>query len=54
MLRSAGILASLALLNTWPGRELNIRLPGMGMFDHAIVYVPASGADSDLWVDATA
>lgn len=54
MLRSAGIPASLALLNTGPGRELNTHLPGMGMFDHAIVYVPASGADSDLWVDATA
>jgi hypothetical protein len=26
----------------------------MGMFDHAIVYVPASGSDSDLWLDATA
>jgi hypothetical protein len=54
MLRSAGIPASLALLNTGPGRELNTNQPGMGMFDHAIVYVPASGADSDLWIDATA
>jgi len=54
MLRSAGIPASLALLNTGPGRELNTGLPGMGMFDHAIVFVPASGSDSDLWVDATA
>src|SRR6202167_3715134 len=26
----------------------------MGMFDHAIVYVPASGADAELWIDATA
>jgi len=54
MLRSAGISANLALLNTGPGRELNTELPGMGMFDHAIVYIPASGTDSDLWVDATA
>jgi tetratricopeptide (TPR) repeat protein len=54
MLRSAGIPASLALLNSGPGRELNTHLPGMGMFDHAIVYVPASGADSGLWIDATA
>jgi tetratricopeptide (TPR) repeat protein len=54
MLRSAGIPASLALLKAGPGRELNTNLPGMGMFDHAIVYVPASGSDSDLWIDATA
>ena len=54
MLRSAGVPASLALLNSGPGRDINPDLPGMGMFDHAIVYVPASGADSELWVDATA
>lgn len=54
LLRSAGIPASLALLDTGPGRELNTHLPGMGMFDHAIVYVSASGSDSDLWIDATA
>jgi tetratricopeptide (TPR) repeat protein len=54
MLRKAGIPASLALLESGPGREPNAHLPGMGMFDHAIVYVPASGADSDLWIDATA
>jgi tetratricopeptide (TPR) repeat protein len=54
MLRSAGIHASLALLDTGPGRDLNARLPGLGMFDHAIVYVPGVGTDSDLWIDATA
>lgn len=54
MLRSAGIPASLALLDSGPGRDLNTELPGFGMFDHAIVYVPASGPDSELWIDATA
>ena len=54
MLRSAGISATLALLQTGPGRDVNAALPGMGMFDHAIVYVPASGSDADLWIDATA
>ena len=29
-------------------------MPGMGMFNHTIVYVPASGADGELWIDATA
>ena len=28
-------------------------LPGLGMFDHAIVYVPGAAA-KDLWIDATA
>ncbi|HZY47566.1 MAG TPA: transglutaminase family protein, partial [Candidatus Bathyarchaeia archaeon] len=54
MLRSAGIPANLALLNSGPGPEINTSLFGMGMFDHAIVYVPASGAAADLWIDATA
>ena len=54
MLRSAGIPAHLALLDTGPGRDINTSLPGLGMFDHAIVYVPASGPDSELWIDATA
>ena len=54
MLRSVGIPANLALLQTGPERDINVELPGMGMFDHAIVYVPASGTDSDLWIDATA
>jgi len=53
MLRTAGIEANLALLDTGPGRDINTQLPGMGMFDHAIVYVPASGSDVELWIDAT-
>jgi tetratricopeptide (TPR) repeat protein len=54
MLRSAGVAANIALLDSGPGRDINAELPGMGMFDHAIVYVPASGSDSELWIDATA
>ena len=54
MLRAAGIPANLALLDSGPGRDLNTDLPGMGMFDHAIVYVPASATDPELWIDATA
>ncbi|HET9743694.1 MAG TPA: transglutaminase domain-containing protein [Terriglobales bacterium] len=51
MLKSRGIPAYLALLETGPGQDLNPELPGMGTFDHAIVYVPGK---SDLWIDATA
>lgn len=54
MLRSAGIPANLALLDTGPGLDINPELPGMGIFDHAIVYVPAAGTDPELWIDATA
>lgn len=54
MLRAAGIPANLALLSSGPGQDVNADLPGMGLFDHAIVYVPAAGADPELWIDATA
>jgi hypothetical protein len=54
MLRAAGIPANLALLDSGPGQDINTNLPGMGMFDHAIVYVPASGSDAEMWIDATA
>lgn len=54
MLRSAGIAANLALLDAGPGIDIDPDLPGMGVFDHAIVYVPASGSDKELWIDATA
>jgi tetratricopeptide (TPR) repeat protein len=54
MLRAAGIPANLALLDAGPGRDVNPELPGIGVFDHAIVYVPAAGSDPELWIDATA
>jgi len=54
MLQASGIPARLALLASGSLRDVNVDLPGVGMFDHAIVYVPASGPDSDLWIDATA
>ncbi|HLJ90893.1 MAG TPA: DUF3857 domain-containing protein [Candidatus Angelobacter sp.] len=54
MLRAAGIPANLALLNAGPGQDINPDLPGMGIFDHAIVYVPAAGTEGEMWIDATA
>ena len=50
MLRAAGIPAHLALLQSGPGDDTDIELPGM-TFDHAIVYVPGT---PELWIDATA
>ena len=54
MLRAAGIPADLALLDAGSSRDLNPDLPGVGMFDHAIVYVPAAASSAELWIDATA
>ncbi|HEX6636329.1 MAG TPA: DUF3857 domain-containing protein, partial [Steroidobacteraceae bacterium] len=53
-LRASGIEAYLALLSAGSGQDVHPDLPGLGMFDHAIVYVPAtSPGDRDIWIDAT-
>jgi hypothetical protein len=53
-LRAAGIDAYLALLAAGDDQDIAPELPGLGMFDHAIVYVPGGGANEDLWIDTTA
>lgn len=50
MLRAANVPAYIALLNAGSREDVAADLPGMGMFDHAIVYVPGT---PDLWIDAT-
>ena len=50
MLRAAGIPANVALLNAGSRMDVPADLPGMGLFDHAIVFVPGKPA---LWIDAT-
>jgi transglutaminase-like putative cysteine protease/tetratricopeptide (TPR) repeat protein len=50
MLRTAGIPAYVALLNAGSREDISADLPGLGMFDHAIVYVPGI---PDYWIDAT-
>jgi transglutaminase-like putative cysteine protease/Flp pilus assembly protein TadD len=50
MLRAANIPAYVALLSVGQRQDVIPDLPGMGMFDHAIVYVPGS---PDMWIDAT-
>jgi tetratricopeptide (TPR) repeat protein/transglutaminase-like putative cysteine protease len=60
MLRQAGIPAYLALLSIGPGQDVDPALPGMQLFDHAIVFVPGTkqsggqNSGQDLWIDATA
>lgn len=59
MLRAAGIPAYVALLNAGSRMDVPADLPGMGLFDHAIVYVPAVAASGSqagtpaVWIDAT-
>ncbi len=48
LLRGAGIPAHVALVRS--GREDVPQLPGMGFFNHAIVYVPG---EPGLWMDPT-
>ena len=50
ILRAAGISAELALLNVGDHLDVPEELPGMGLFDHAIVYLPG---DPAIWIDAT-
>lgn len=50
-LRAAGLPAHLALLWAGPGPDVEPELPGFGVFDHVIVYLPGP---KPLWIDATA
>ncbi|HSR70404.1 MAG TPA: DUF3857 domain-containing protein [Acidobacteriota bacterium] len=49
-LRRHQIPAWVALLRTGPDFDVVPELPGLGRFDHAIVYV---GGEADLWIDPT-
>jgi len=51
LLRAAKIPADVALLSTGPGTDVDVALPGLGEFDHAIVRAVVDG--KDLWIDAT-
>jgi transglutaminase-like putative cysteine protease/tetratricopeptide (TPR) repeat protein len=50
LLRSAGIDAYIALLYSSTGEDIEQDLPGLDLFNHAIVYVPGK---PDLWLDPT-
>jgi tetratricopeptide (TPR) repeat protein len=50
MLRAARIPASVALLRSGSSLDSEKDLPGLGFFDHAIVYVPGPPV---LWIDPT-
>jgi tetratricopeptide (TPR) repeat protein/transglutaminase-like putative cysteine protease len=50
LLRTAGVPAYIALLDSGYDQDVTPDLPGMGMFDHAIVFIPGT---PDIWIDAT-
>lgn len=50
LLRRAEIPAFVALLRTGPGQGVEPELPGLGLFDRALVYVPGL---RPLWLDPT-
>lgn len=50
MLRAAGIPSSVVLLNVGENQDIASDLPGISLFDHAIVYIPGS---PEIWIDAT-
>jgi len=50
-LKAAGIPAQLALLSTRGEADVSPELAGIGLFDHAIVYIPGNPG---TWIDATA
>ena len=51
LLRAVDIPANLALLNVGDDLDVAGDLPGMGLFNHAIVHVPG---EPSMWIDATA
>lgn len=51
LLRTMGVTAHLALLNSGFSFDLDRDSPGMGNLNHAIVYIPG---ETPLWVDPTA
>jgi len=53
-LGEAGVRANVALLRAGDKLAIDPELPGLDLFDHAIVYVPADGAEPAIWIDATA
>src|SRR5262249_28052105 len=50
LVRAAGIPAHVALLKVGTREDVPKDLPGMGAFDHAIVYVPGT---PERWIDVT-
>lgn len=53
MLRKLGVSASVALLASGTGPDVDPALPGLGLFNHAIVYVAPTKSAPAVWIDPT-
>ncbi len=51
VLREVGVEADVALLRAGPGPDISADMPGLELFDHAIVRV---AGDPEIWIDPTA
>lgn len=47
-LRAGGVVAEVALVRRGPGQDVEPELPGLGLFDHALVYLPGR---IPRWID---
>ena len=54
LLRRSGLDARVALLASGFGPDLETKLPGLGLFNHAIVWLPPQGEEPALWLDPSA
>lgn len=52
-LRALGFDASVALLSLAPSPDVSEDLPGLGLFNHAIVHVAATSSAPAFWIDST-
>jgi hypothetical protein len=52
--RRTGLEARVALLNSGFGPDIELNLPGLGLFNHAVVVLPAVGGQPALWLDPSA
>jgi len=52
-LRALDVDAHVALLRTAPDPEVPPHLPGVGLFNHAIVFVRGEEGQADWWIDPT-
>lgn len=54
LLRKSGVDGRLVLLSSGFGPDSESKLPGLGLFNHALVLLPARGAEPAIWLDPSA
>lgn len=54
LLRRSGIDGRVVLLSSGFGPDCETKLPGLGLFNHALVLLPATASEPALWLDPSA